>query len=77
MLSHLAALTSRIRLFTAVTLLSVLDPEGKAPDLYGSYQFPETYVLDRELRIAAKWVGAQPWDKPELRKYLDDLASGQ
>jgi cytochrome c biogenesis protein CcmG, thiol:disulfide interchange protein DsbE len=58
-------------------LIAVLDPEGTAPDLYGSYQFPETYVLDRELNIAAKWVGAQPWDKPELRKFLDGLASAQ
>lgn len=56
-------------------LISVIDPEGAAPDLYGSYQFPETYVLDRELKIAAKWVGAQPWDKPELMKYIDGLAA--
>ncbi len=31
-LSHIAALTSRIRLFTAVTLLSVLDPVRVAED---------------------------------------------
>lgn len=40
---------------------SVLDPEANASDGFGSYQFPETYLLTRDRGLAAKWIGAQDW----------------
>ncbi|MBC7386635.1 MAG: TlpA family protein disulfide reductase [Cryobacterium sp.] len=40
---------------------SVLDSEAKVSDSFGSYQFPETYLITREGKIAAKWIGAQEW----------------
>ncbi|MBC7691285.1 MAG: TlpA family protein disulfide reductase [Methylotenera sp.] len=43
-------------------MVSVLDVGGKVSDLFGSYQYPETYVLNKKHEIVAKWVGAQPWD---------------
>jgi thiol-disulfide isomerase/thioredoxin len=45
-------------------LISLLDPERKSPEDYGSYQFPETYLIDRSHRIVHKWVGPQDWSNP-------------
>ncbi|MBS1961929.1 MAG: TlpA family protein disulfide reductase [Bdellovibrionales bacterium] len=39
----------------------VLDPEAKVSDAFGSYQFPETYLVLRDGGLAAKWIGAQEW----------------
>jgi thiol-disulfide isomerase/thioredoxin len=38
-----------------------LDPEAKVSDSFGSYQFPETYLITRKGEIAAKWIGPQEW----------------
>jgi thiol-disulfide isomerase/thioredoxin len=41
--------------------VSVLDPEAKVSDLFGTYQFPETYLITRDGGIAMKWIGPQEW----------------
>ncbi len=41
--------------------VSVLDPEAKISDLFGTYQFPETYLITRDGGIAMKWIGPQGW----------------
>jgi cytochrome c biogenesis protein CcmG, thiol:disulfide interchange protein DsbE len=38
---------------------------------YGSSMIPETYVIDRQGRIARKIVGAQQWDSAEMTEYFD------
>ncbi len=47
------------------------DPESEAADRFGSYVFPETYVLDDELRVVAKWVGPQDWGGPMMAQFLE------
>jgi thiol-disulfide isomerase/thioredoxin len=42
-------------------VVSVLDSEAKVSDLFGSYQFPETYLISRSGGLAAKWIGPQEW----------------
>lgn len=44
-------------------VISVLDPEAKVSDSFGSYQFPETYLVNRDGGIAAKWIGSQKWSE--------------
>jgi thiol-disulfide isomerase/thioredoxin len=46
--------------------VSVLDREQKLPDPFGTYQYPETYLLDRDLKIVSKWIGPQEWDNPRI-----------
>lgn len=41
--------------------VSVLDPDAKVSDLFGTYQFPETYLITRGGGIAMKWIGPQAW----------------
>ena len=36
---------------------------------------PETYVIDREVYIARKFVGPQRWDSAEITKHFDATLS--
>ncbi len=47
-----------------------LDSEHKVADDLGSYQYPETYLIDPEGRILEKWIGAQKWNNPEVLEYF-------
>lgn len=42
-------------------VFAVLDPEAQVSDRFGSYQFPETYLITRDRGLAAKWIGPQEW----------------
>jgi peroxiredoxin len=54
-------------------LLSLLDSRQDVPDKYGTYQYPETYLLDRDHRIVEKWVGPQNWESEKIRSFIDRL----
>lgn len=55
-------------------LVSVLDVESKVPELYGSFQFPETYLIAPDLRILSKWVGPQDWESKEMGNLFEQVA---
>lgn len=48
----------------------VSDPEHQFAESMGSYQYPETYFVDREGQIIEKWVGPQKWNKPEVLEFF-------
>lgn len=52
-------------------LISLLDTSGKVPEEYGSYQFPETYLLNERLEIVTKWVGPQEWDGEAMSALIE------
>lgn len=54
-------------------LLTVNDKENKANALYNSYQFPETYVIDKNGVVVRKFIGPQNWMAPEIIDYLKKL----
>ena len=56
--------------------VSLIDPTLKVADTYGSYQFPETYLLDGEQRIVTKWVGGQEWQSELIQSFLLKLIAG-
>jgi peroxiredoxin len=43
------------------------DPERALSARYGTFQFPETYILDRRGLVAEKVVGATDWNDPASR----------
>jgi thiol-disulfide isomerase/thioredoxin len=51
--------------------VSVLDREQTLPDQFGTYQYPETYLLDSDLKIVSKWIGPQEWSGPRIRGALE------
>ncbi len=49
------------------------DPSKQIAAAYGTSMFPETYIIDRQGRIARKIIGPQDWDSPDMVAYLRDL----
>jgi cytochrome c biogenesis protein CcmG, thiol:disulfide interchange protein DsbE len=56
-----------------VNLLTVRDADQKAPSLYGSSKWPETYVIDRNGVMRRKFIGAVDWTEPEVIDFLGKL----
>ncbi|MFZ0773154.1 MAG: TlpA disulfide reductase family protein [Candidatus Sulfotelmatobacter sp.] len=56
-----------------VNLLSVRDANQKSSALYGSFKFPETYVIDRGGIVRRKFIGAVDWTEPDVIEYLGKL----
>ena len=57
-------------------LLMVLDDHGQISDKYGSYMFPETYLINSKQQIVAKLVGPQDWSSADIRGLIDKTLSG-
>jgi cytochrome c biogenesis protein CcmG/thiol:disulfide interchange protein DsbE len=56
-----------------VNLLTVRDPSGKTNGLYGTFKFPETYIVDRNGVMRRKFIGAVDWTEPEITEFLGKL----
>jgi peroxiredoxin len=56
-----------------ITLLTVRDSDQKSNSLYGTYKFPETYIIDRQGKIRRKFIGAVNWNDPAIEQYLRGL----
>lgn len=56
-----------------VDLLTARDPDQKSNSLYGTSQYPESYVIDRQGVIRRKFIGAVDWTAPEVVNYLSNL----
>jgi cytochrome c biogenesis protein CcmG/thiol:disulfide interchange protein DsbE len=56
-----------------ISLLTINDPAHRSADLYGTYRWPETYVIDQHGVIRRKFIGAQDWTSPEVLEYLRRL----
>lgn len=56
-----------------IDLLTVRDPDHKSSDLYGTFKFPETYVVDREGKMRRKFIGPVDWNQPEVVEFLSKL----
>jgi cytochrome c biogenesis protein CcmG, thiol:disulfide interchange protein DsbE len=54
-------------------MLTVRDGNNKSNGLYGTYAFPETFILDRNGVIKRKFVGGVNWTSPEIVDYLNKL----
>ena len=46
---------------------------GKIATTYGTALIPDAYLISRDGKIAAKIVGPQDWNSPELVAALDTL----
>jgi thiol-disulfide isomerase/thioredoxin len=48
----------------------VRDPDGIGAQRYGTNKFPETYLIDPNGILRAKWIGVLAWDSPAIRAML-------
>jgi peroxiredoxin len=49
------------------------DPNQSVANHYGTFIFPETYIIDREGRVAEKLIGAVDWQDPRLIAFVQEL----
>src|ERR1700686_610532 len=56
-----------------VNLVTVTDEAKKAPTLYGTFGWPETFIIDRNGIIRRKFIGPVDWTSPEITDYLSRL----
>ena len=56
-----------------VNLLTVRDPDQKSNRLYGTFRYPETYVIDRNGKMRRKFIGPVDWNQPEVVEFLSKL----
>jgi peroxiredoxin len=56
-----------------IDLVTVRDGSQKSSALYGTFGWPETYVIDRNGMIRRKFIGAVDWSSPEITEYLSKL----
>jgi cytochrome c biogenesis protein CcmG, thiol:disulfide interchange protein DsbE len=56
-----------------VSLLTVRDADQKSNELYGTFKFPETYIIDRNGVVRRKFIGAVDWTEPEVIDFLGKL----
>ncbi|HKD86624.1 MAG TPA: TlpA disulfide reductase family protein [Terriglobales bacterium] len=56
-----------------VDLLSVREGSHKTSDVYGTFRYPETYVIDRNGKILRKFIGATDWTSPDIIQYMNQL----
>jgi len=56
-----------------VNFVTVRDPDRKTANLYGTFAWPETYIIDRKGVIRRKFIGAADWTSPEITEFLSNL----
>jgi peroxiredoxin len=54
-----------------------VNDHSHANRLYGTYAWPETYIIDADGIIRRKFIGPADWTNPELMGYLTRLASAR
>ncbi len=47
-----------------------LDADHAVAESLGSWQYPETYLVDPDGIILEKWIGPQQWQKQEIMDYF-------
>ena len=53
---------------------TVFDAGSRSNALYGTFRFPESYLIDKEGVIRRKFIGPQDWTSPEILDSLRKLA---
>ena len=56
-----------------VDLLTVRDNDQKSNNLYGTFRFPESYVIDRTGVLRRKFIGPVDWNSADITQFLSRL----
>jgi peroxiredoxin len=56
-----------------VSFLTARDPDAAISTRYGTYKYPETYVIDRNGKVVQKIIGATNWTDPRMIGYIRSL----
>ncbi len=56
-----------------VDLLTVRDTQRNTNEIYGTFKFPETFIIDKDGKIVRKFIGSTDWTAPDIVQYLNSL----
>jgi cytochrome c biogenesis protein CcmG, thiol:disulfide interchange protein DsbE len=51
-------------------VLTIRDPDKKSSGVFGTYQFPESFLIDKDGKIQRKFIGGVEWNSPEMIEYF-------
>jgi cytochrome c biogenesis protein CcmG/thiol:disulfide interchange protein DsbE len=60
-----------------LSLPALLDPGRSIASLYGTFKFPETYILDRRGVVKYKAIGPRNWTAPANMNAIRDLIAAK
>jgi len=58
---------------TKVSFLTARDPSAEISGEYGTFKFPETYVIDASGRVVQKHIGPEVWTNENLIQQIQAL----
>jgi cytochrome c biogenesis protein CcmG/thiol:disulfide interchange protein DsbE len=58
-----------------VKLFTIFDEKQTSNALYGSFRYPETYIIDKQGIVRRKLIGPQEFSSPEIMNQLRRLAA--
>ncbi len=58
-----------------VAFLTARDPEARISSRFGTFKYPETYVLDRDGKVVQKIIGAADWTDAGMVSQIKALLS--
>ncbi len=53
--------------------LTARDPEQNINLSYGTVQYPESYLIDRNGKVIEKYISVQPWSSPQMIQHVQSL----
>jgi len=53
--------------------LTARDPEQKINSNYGTIQYPESYLIDRNGKVIEKYISVQAWASPQMIQHVQSL----
>lgn len=56
-----------------IDFFTIRDPKQESNAIYGTFKFPETYIIDRNGILRRKFIGPVDWTAPDILDYLNKL----
>jgi cytochrome c biogenesis protein CcmG, thiol:disulfide interchange protein DsbE len=56
-----------------VSFLTARDPEAKISADYGTFKYPETYIIDSRGKVVQKIIGPENWNDERMVAYVKSL----
>jgi cytochrome c biogenesis protein CcmG, thiol:disulfide interchange protein DsbE len=54
-------------------LLTVRDARKQSSAMYGTFAYPESFLIDKDGKIQRKFIGAVEWTSPEMIEYFKKM----
>jgi thiol-disulfide isomerase/thioredoxin len=56
-----------------IAFLTTRDPDNKINADYGTFRFPETYIINRDGKVLSKIISATNWTDDKMMNYVKSL----